>query len=220
MNIHSAAIGSRTWQALVEANHRSAWAERGVFATGIGPDYVPNGPSSLLYVGKSAGPLGVAVGSGDEQSLSAAASTLWMISRSNKSAFWQFADKFDRTRRTLAWTNVCKMDRIGGQAPPTRREWSSIADISMTALAEEIEFLHPRMTIFAVSEFCISDLKALIRRLGFLPSELPFADGVTRYFWNADGRGIVTTRHPQGWPNVNRDEVVSFVAQRLAASVN
>ncbi len=220
MGIHSTAIGPRTWQALVEANRRSAWAERGVFATGIGPDYVSGSESGLLYVGKSAGPLGVAVGSGDDQIQSAVASTHWMVSRANRSAFWQLADKFDRTRRSIAWTNVCKMDRIGGQAPPNGREWASIAGISMTALAEEIEFLRPRMTLFAISDFCISDVKDLIRRSGFLPAKLPFDDGITRFFSHADGRGVVTTRHPQGWSNENRDRVFSFVDQCLTKSPN
>lgn len=75
MGATATAIGHGTWRRLVEANRSAAWAERGVFATGIGPEYLPGGRSSLLYVGKSAGPLGAAVGSGEDQIRSASAST-------------------------------------------------------------------------------------------------------------------------------------------------
>ena len=74
-------ISSRTWDGLVAANHRahsSGWAEKGVFGTGIGPDYKPGG---ILWVGKSAGPLGSAVGSTHSQAESVAASTRWMVQR-------------------------------------------------------------------------------------------------------------------------------------------
>jgi hypothetical protein len=47
-----------------------------------------------------------------------------MIELRNMSAFWQFADRIDPTRRRIAWTNICKMDRIGGKTPPKECEWA------------------------------------------------------------------------------------------------
>src|ERR1700730_14447390 len=120
------AISESTWGRLLKANEESVqtgWANRGVFATGIGPDYQRGMAGSLLCVGKSAGPLAQAVGSCCDQAESSRASTEWMIERRNKSAFLQFIDKIDSTRRRIAWSNVCKMDRIGGQRPPTDANW-------------------------------------------------------------------------------------------------
>ena len=54
-------ISPAAWSGLVEANEKAAsagWAARGVFATGIGPEYQRGAVGSLLYVGKSAGPWG------------------------------------------------------------------------------------------------------------------------------------------------------------------
>src|SRR3954452_2881997 len=120
-------ISEATWRRLTKANEEAVaagWAEPGVFATGIGPKYSAGQTNSLLYVGKSAGPLGKAVGSCQDQRASARESRDWMTGRKNKSAFWQFVDRVDRTRETIAWTNVCKMDRKGGKRPPTEREWA------------------------------------------------------------------------------------------------
>lgn len=118
-------ITDATWQRLVAANEEAVangWAQPGIFGTGVGPDYRAGTSGSILYVGKSAGPRGSQVGSTHHQAASIDASTTWMIERRNKSAFWQMIDSIDRTRRTLAWTNVCKMDRQGGtdlQPKPT-----------------------------------------------------------------------------------------------------
>ena len=109
-------ISDETWAELVEINQRAGWASEGVFAPAMGPDFVRG--QGLLYVGKSAGPLGSKVGSTYDQAGSSAASIDWMISKRNKSAFWQFVDNVDFQRLTISWTNLCKMDVRGGQRPP------------------------------------------------------------------------------------------------------
>src|SRR4051794_27975946 len=86
-------ITDGTWKSLTDANREAVaagWAQAGVFAPGVGPEYAPGEFGSLLFIGKSAGPLGNAVGSCDDQQASARASTQWMIERRNTSAFWQF----------------------------------------------------------------------------------------------------------------------------------
>lgn len=70
-------ISDEVWSALVSANERAVangWAEPGVFGPGVGPAYEVGGHSSVLYVGKSAGPLGSRVGSSFDQALNAEAS--------------------------------------------------------------------------------------------------------------------------------------------------
>lgn len=104
-------ISAATWDSLVKKNCdavTNGWAQQGVFGTGVGRNYRTG--LGLLYIGKSAGPLGEKVGSGEGQASSCEASTEWMISKRNRSAFWQFVDKIDPTRQSIAWTNVCKMD--------------------------------------------------------------------------------------------------------------
>src|SRR5271165_3352387 len=84
-------ISDTTWERLVSAS-RKPWADFGVFGTALGPEYVPGTPGSLLYVGKSAGPLGAKVGSVYAQAASAEASKQWMIGMCDRSPFWRFID--------------------------------------------------------------------------------------------------------------------------------
>src|SRR5260370_22137824 len=141
-------ISKTTWRRLIEDNEaavRAGWAAPGVFATGIGPEYQRGSLGSLLYVGKSAGPCGKDVGSYHDQVARGLVSTKWMIATRNRSAFWQFVDMIVPTRRRIAWTNVCKMDRIGGQKPPTDAKWSDVADSCRSALTDGIESLAPHV---------------------------------------------------------------------------
>lgn len=207
-----------TWSQVVASNRNAVlmgWASAGVFGTGVGPDYEVG--RGLLYIGKSAGPLGGFVGSGDIQSESCKASVNWMISRSNKSPFWQFADRIDFTRRSIAWSNVCKMDVVGGGRPPSPREWSQVASICMTALKEEIEFLRPRVTVFATSGLYGREVAATLTVLGFASASLPFNDGRTTLLTNASGQSIFLTKHPQGWQRSERDRVIGAVQERLSS---
>jgi hypothetical protein len=211
-------ISSGTWRRLVEANRcgvQRGWAEAGVFGPGIGPQYEPNGPASLLYVGKSAGPLGTAVGSVYDQAATIRASTEWMTGFRNKSAFWQMVDKVDPTRLRISWTNVCKMDQLGGQRPPSGAMWKEIADACMTGLAEEIGSLSPRVVLLATSGAYSADVRRLIADLGYRPQLLDFEDGWTSLFVDPVGKSVIETKHPQGWPNTRRDRVVELVRQIL-----
>lgn len=210
------AISSENWHRLTEANRiavRDGWAAPGVFATGIGPDYQPGG---LLYVGKSAGPLSKLVGSGTDLVASGEASKLWMIERRNLSAFWQFADRIDRTRRSIAWTNVCKMDVRGGGRPPLGRQWQQVAAACLAMLREELEMLAPKAVVFAISKAYLLDIEAMIGAEVYrlVPSHLD-GDGWTKVYAAGLGRYAVTTRHPQGWPSPDRDLVIDQVRSLL-----
>lgn len=204
-------VSKRAWAELVAANSTAVdagWAEQGVFATATGSEYRPGAPNSVLYVGKSAGPLGTLVGSGLDQSVSAMASRRWMESRRNKSAFWQFAEKFDPTRRSLAWTNVCKMDRRGGQNPPTLSEWKTVREACLAALADELAALRPRLVIFATSDYLQGDIIDLLGGIGFKFST-DLGDRWTSVY-ERSGTNVIMTKHPQGWATPERDSVASY----------
>jgi hypothetical protein len=211
-------ISSRTWDGLVAANHRAhstGWAEKGVFGTGIGPDYKPGG---ILWVGKSAGPLGSAVGSTHSQAESVAASTRWMVQRENRrSAFWQMAEMLDPTRRSLAWTNLSKMDRVGGGIPPKSGEWASIAEECKAALTEEIENLRPGIIVLATSSNYAKDVANVLTQLQFTRSLVELNDGLTSIYRNG-GSYLVSTKHPQGWAAEARNRVVELVKSLHASA--
>jgi hypothetical protein len=212
-------IAHATWQRLVEANRQAVlagWATPGVFGTGVGPDYRADGAGGLLYVGKSAGPLGHAVGSCDDQVASGAASAAWMVGRNNKSAFWQFVDKIDLTRRSIAWTNICKMDRVGGQRPPNDSEWSQVSGACIAALADEIVFLAPKVTVFATSGFYQSDVSGLLHRMSYAAVPVGFDDGWTSCFRSEEARYAILTKHPQGWDRAPRDCVIDLTVRLMS----
>jgi hypothetical protein len=206
-------ISDLTWKRLREANQAAVtagWAQSGVFATGVGPEYAPGELGSLLYIGKSAGPLGNAVGSCDDQLVSGRASAKWMIDRQNKSAFWQFVDQIDRTRRTIAWTNLCKMDRIGGETPPSDRQWAQIAEPCIDAIADEMSALMPQVAVFATSGLYQADVDKLLARLGYQAIPLPFHDGRTTCRRFPRGNFVIQTKHPHGWAKADRDRVIDL----------
>ncbi len=207
-------IKTSTWSELVKANAEAVdagWAERGVFATGIGDRYKAGG---ILYVGKSAGPLGTNVASGLVLHENIAASTRWMLEKRNLSAFWQMIDRLDPTRRNIAWTNICKMDEKGGKRPPVRY-WPELAAVHIEALNDEIAALKPAMILMATSGFGAHDVRGLIADLGFKQQVLDFNDGRTRLYRTSDGRACIETRHPQGWPNFERDRVIELVRREM-----
>jgi len=206
-------ISDETWRELVSRNRNAAWAQNGVFATGIGPEYKIG--RCLLYVGKSAGPLGNLVGSVDDQVRSGEASTLWMVSKRNKSAFWQFVDRIDFSRRSIAWTNVCKMDVVGGQRPPNGREWAAVADISIKAFTEELLSLRPKVCVFATSGLYASEVQPAVIGVGFKPVPMPFVDGWTSILENGQGQIVIFTKHPQGWASSDRDRVIELARRHL-----
>ncbi|MGX8011840.1 hypothetical protein ACVDG8_024150 [Mesorhizobium sp. ORM8.1] len=211
-------ISDRTWSQLVALNQDAAqegWASSGVFATGIGPEYNPKSKLALLYVGKSAGPLGTLVGSASDQIASAAASTKWMIEKRNKSAFWQMVDLLDPSRRRIAWTNICKMDEVGGKRPPPAHRWQGISVPHQMALTEEIKYLSPRVILFATSGYCEDTISDVLEELGYRSQPLNFRDGYTRLKATSDGAFAIETRHPQGWLSPERNRVVELARKLL-----
>jgi hypothetical protein len=212
-------ISETTWRRLVYANEqvvRAGWAQRGVFATGVGPAYRPGHFGSLLYIGKSAGPLGARVRSGLDQLSSAQASKEWMIERKNRrSMFWRFIEKIDPSRQRIAWTNICKMDRKGGKRPPNPREWTQIAAPCIAALEEEIQSLKPHVTVFASSSTYGSEVKALLSRLNYEKDDRTPNLAETSLFRSPTGQYAVLTRHPQGWCRSERDPVIEHIERLL-----
>lgn len=214
-------ISEETWRQLVACNQEAAeegWASPGVFATGIGPEYDPGSKLALLYVGKSAGPLGTLVGSGRDQFASGVASTKWMIEKRNKSAFWQMLELLDPSRRRIAWTNVCKMDEVGGRRPPPAHRWQGISEPHQRALTEEIKYLSPRVILFATSGYCGDTISNVLEELGYISQPLNFRDGYTRLNATSDGAFAIETRHPQGWANLERNRVAELARKLLHQS--
>lgn len=212
------AISPSTWHRLVEANKEASWAGPGVFATGIGPDYPPASGEGLLYIGKSAGPLNKDVGFTYQREANLRASQNWMVERRNPtSSFWRFIETIDRTRCSLAWTNVCKMDRRGGDRPPRRHEWNQVSDVCLKALTEEITSLAPRVVLFATSLDYHADIVRVLTSLGYSPRPVDFDDGWTARFQIERGASAIMTKHPQGWRSTDRAGVLGLIGQLLRA---
>lgn len=214
-------ITDTTWKVLADCNReavKQGWASPGVFGTGVGPAYDSRNQLALLYVGKSAGPLGTLVGSSFSQTLSGAASTKWMVEKRNKSAFWQMADLIDPSRRYIAWTNICKMDQVGGSRPPSLRRWRGISEPHLRALREEIRALAPKVVIFATSGYCGEAISSVLEDLGYKSRALGFRDGHTKLTATSDGAFAIETRHPQGWLSSERNRVVDLAKTLLRRS--
>jgi hypothetical protein len=191
-------IQAETWQMLVETSRSCTdWAKPGVFAPAVGPNYRPG--AGLLYVGKSAGPLGNKVGSGLSLQDSMAASLQWMVTKQNHSAYWQFVDAIDSTRKSIAWTNVCKFDSKGGNAP-SGRYWRAVCEPCLAALNDELLSLKPRVAAFTISKIYRDEVFELLSSLGYKDSpDLNPEDGHSSWLRAGKDSFAVLTRHPQGW---------------------
>ncbi|KUM25653.1 hypothetical protein AU467_25400 [Mesorhizobium loti] len=116
----------------------------------------------------------------------------------------------------IAWTNVCKMDRLNVSSsdagPPSSNQWSMIADPCLRALSEEIHCLSPALILFATSAFR-AEIKKLLAEHGFLKSRT-LGDGHTAIFRSANGGNAITTRHPGYWRRMRlaRDEQIVAAA--------
>lgn len=206
------AITRPTWTELVRlsaASVASGWATPGVFATAIGSEYEPGTKDSLFYVGKSGGPRIDEVGLCTDQAASSVASQRWMVERRNPSAFWVFADLMGR-RESMAWSNLAKIDSNGSGAPNVR-QWRSIEDICLKALAEELEFLVPGKSVFAVSNYHDDSITGVLRDFGFAQQSAGIDLESTRVFAGPSNRLAVITRHAQGWPREARDSAARFI---------
>lgn len=207
-------IKDSTWKELLRLSVHAVdrgWANPGVFATAVGPKYTPGSERSILYVGKSGGPLNDSLSLGDDQEASAAATGKWMIDRMNPSPFWVFADLLSG-RESLAWSNLAKID-ARGSAPPKGDLWRSTRDVCLQALAEEMEHLQPGRAVFATSGYNPSAIESVLRRLGYEGPQ-PYAGlDRTTVFTDPSNRLAVITRHPQGWSCENRDPVARFIRE-------
>lgn len=201
-------ISKLNWERLVELNKGADWAEKGVFATGIGPGYSKGG---LLFVGKYPGPLGKNVGSAADQNASSIASLNWMIERRNpKSPLWKFIEQISPTRQDIAWTNICKMDRIGGNKRPTGNQWKQIAKACVAALTDEIHSLEPKVIVFTTAGQYSTDIDPTLKGLGYTSRPLDFNDGYTSVFSNSQ-KTVIKTRDPQGWKTADRNRVICLI---------
>jgi hypothetical protein len=209
-------ISEATWQNLIQANRvamAAGWATEGVFHTGLGADYHRGKLGRLLCVGKSPGPRRDDVGFSLDRVKSAQASANWMLNRENpRSHFWQFFEQIDPTRRTIAWTNVCKMD---DGSTPTDREFRQVAIASMNALAGEIIALLPHVTVFSTSGRYDEDVRKLLLRLGYSPDWITLSDRKTKWTQSPEGRFAIIMRHPQGWAKDGRQRVIALLKKFL-----
>ncbi|HEX5243335.1 MAG TPA: uracil-DNA glycosylase family protein [Tepidisphaeraceae bacterium] len=154
-----------------------------------------------------------------DQQASARASAKWMEERQNKrSHFWQFIEQMDPPRRRIAWTNICKMDRVGGKRPPSNSEFAQVADPCMRALNEEIVALAPQVTVFATSGLYNDHVQGLLARIGYEPSPLQFDDGWTSCARSSEGRFAVMTKHSQGWIKDGRQRVIELLMVLVKAA--
>lgn len=211
-------ISEDVWAELVESNRsavRAGWAQPGVFAAAVGPDYRIG--EGFFYIGKSAGPLGSKIGSAYDQKESSAASVEWMIEKRNNSPFWKFAEKIDHSRKSVAWSNLCKMDKIEGDRPPDWREWPEVSSACMKAIAQEMRALRPKVTVFATSDLYKSDVDDLLDGFQYRECDIGFDDRYSRIYLNPEDRCVITTKHPQGWNTQDRDRVIDLVKARLAS---
>ncbi|WP_442921116.1 uracil-DNA glycosylase family protein [Mesorhizobium sp. Cs1321R2N1] len=141
-----------------------------------------------------------------------------MIERRNRSAFWEMVDLIDPSRRRIAWTNICKMDEVGGSRPPPPHHWQAISEPHLRALKEEIASLAPRVILFATSGYCADTIASVLGNLGYKSQTLGFRDGHTRLAATSDGAFAIETRHPQGWPTSERNRVAELAKKLLHRS--
>ena len=78
-----------------------------------------------------------------------------------------------------------------------------------------MEFFKPKVTVFATSGLYGEDVSNLLAHMGFKLGELHFEDGWTSLLENTSGQSVFLTKHPQGWPNTERDRVLISVKERL-----
>ncbi len=208
-------ISPGTWRSLTETATTAVaqgWAAEGVFATAVGPHFVPGAPDTLFYVGKAGGPLIDAVGVTQNQVVSADAAVTWMLQRRNPSAFWVFADLLSPSRELIAWSNVAKID-TRTPSPPNDRQWSLIGTPCLRALREEFETLRPARSVFAISDYQRFPVIGLLKQIGFSPMEASDELDGTEFLTNRDRQLVAVTRHPQGWSREPRNHVATFVRQ-------
>ncbi|MFZ1813628.1 MAG: hypothetical protein WBO55_03890 [Rhizobiaceae bacterium] len=213
-------ISSSTWKELVQLGKRcteSGWAEEGIFAPAIGPNYTPGSKNSILFVGKSAGPLGGNVGSSSYLRSSILASTEWMLQRHNKRGFWVVPDEIDKHRRQFAWTNVCKIDQKGKSAPPQGAYWDLVRQPCLNALRDEIFTLKPMTIVFLISNTYQFDCIDLMYNLGYEEEfQINGAQFNSIFLRNGDFK-CVFTKHPQGWSVEDRAPVIRFIRERYSS---
>lgn len=208
-------ISESTWEKLISKfldAQVQAWATNGIFATAVGDQYRRGSPDTLLYIGKAGGPLIDSVGLQQSFCNNQAAAIRWMIEKRNRSAFWVFADLICSDRRSLAWTNLAKIDTRSSK-PPSSREWKSISDVCMEALNEEIENLQPNKIVFVTAGYLDNEVEAVLKGLGFDKYDTCLDLERTTAYRDKGNRLAVITRHPQGWLTGPRNRVAKFISE-------
>jgi hypothetical protein len=216
-------IKPETWKRLVDVKQRVNWAKhRGIFATAVSLQYPRGGqPGSLLYVGICSGPKCKKLGCCDDQTESSRATLTWMTDEDYRSAFWTFVEKIESNTRKIAWTNICKMDHENGRNP-TSGEFDQVADESMAALKEEMDYLKPHVTLFVINRRYSHRMNRLLNDLEFSPCRKDWWGHWLRLFQSPQGRFIVITRHPSRWGRTEErtrviDRVKDLMRPKLAS---
>jgi hypothetical protein len=202
-------ISDTTWRNLIarkDAEVREGWAAPYVFAPAIGVHYSIGAPGSLLYVGKSAGPKGKEMGLVDDQSKSIKATSDWMREIETKnpnSNFWHFITRIDRTRESIAWTNVSKYDKKQSKpdepTQPDKEYWTRIRETCLTALREEITYFQPRLLLFAIGDYRRGEIQELLASLDYVRQSDDLKDDKTECHAKSEtAQHAIITWHPQG----------------------
>jgi hypothetical protein len=211
----SSPISRGTWDrlaAVADSAVRAGWAIPGVFSTAVGPDFEPRSPESVLYVGKSGGPLIDDVGLNNDQAAGEAASTRWMMQRRNPSAFWRFADLVCPNRAHLAWSNVAKIDR-DGSSPPSGSMWRQIEEVCLIALREELVRLEPMRAVFVTGSYQRESILRALSATGYRTQPSNASSAELLLLSSDDGRHAFVTRHPQGWLKEPMEQAARFIRE-------
>lgn len=214
-------ISPQMWQTLVAASKQAQWSQPGVFATAEGTNFERCGSHSLLYVGQSMGALGERLNLGLNQAENAERTRSWMENwrvNNPRSSFWQVADNL-ASPKELAWTNIVKIDVPAAQdsrrgRPPQQGYWQAIAGYLIGALAEEIDQLRPRVTLFVTGAYCREIVETALETCDYsrcVSDEVGKIAIDARLWRSAENRWAVHVRHPQGTTSEWRDSLAEIV---------
>lgn len=204
-------MSAQTWSKLISAAQRaseSGWARNEVFSPCVGESFIAG---RIYFVGKAAGPLGKDVGWTLSQEECQNASYRWMVEFRNRRGFWRIVDAVDPSRRTIGWSNICKIDRADGNTP-SLVEWKTIEEVSMTALSEELFTLGPKVTVMTIGyDHFRKSAENLLRLLGLTESVAPFEEKRDLHLVNG-AQHVLLIGHPQFWSETRVEAVANYIS--------